>query len=178
MEVDHLISLRQAWANGVCGDDLKRLAKDPRNLRFTYWQTNRKKGFLSPTAFAEQLSAKDAKRMLSDAQSLMRDYRIQSVEDATYNRMLGFALRGATQAKAPATQVSGVLLRRIALKQVGKQTVAYVGKKAVGYAIGVGAAVEVVSLSSWAVDWLMTPTQTDRMAIRAERFKEIFEVEE
>jgi hypothetical protein len=176
MEVDHLISLRQAWASGVCGDDLKRLATDPRNLRFTYWQTNRKKGFLSPEAFAERLDPKDAERVLSDAQSLMRDYGIQSAEDAAYNRMLGIVLRDAAQVKAPAIKVSGSLLRRITFEKIGGRTVAYVGKKAVGYAIGVGAAIDVVGLSAWATDWLMTPTQTDRMAARAEMFKDIFEV--
>jgi hypothetical protein len=44
MEVDHLIPLKLAHCAGLSDEQLKRLANDPKNLRFTLWKTNRSKG--------------------------------------------------------------------------------------------------------------------------------------
>lgn len=175
VEVDHLISLRQAWASGVCGDDLKRLARDPRNLRFTHWQTNRRKGYLSPEIFVERLDAQDAENVLSDARALMRDYRIKPAQEATFDRMLAMTTSRARNTRIVTIKGTG-RLSSITWKQVNGRSVAYVGRKAVGYAVGAGVVLEAISLSSWAADWLMTPEQDDRMAARAEAFRTIFEV--
>lgn len=91
MEVDHLISLRHAWDRGVCGKDLKRLANDPRNLKFTHWRTNRAKGYSSPEDFAKTLPSSVAKKVRSDAATLMKDYKILSRDAAISRRMLSYA---------------------------------------------------------------------------------------
>ena len=78
MELDHLVSLRQAWESGVCGEDLKRFANDPLNLRPTYWRTNRTKGRMSPFSFSERLDGEVAVNVQRDALIVMRKYGIMS----------------------------------------------------------------------------------------------------
>lgn len=174
MEVDHLISLRQAWASGVCGDDLRRLARDPRNLRLTHWRTNRQKGYLAPEDFAVSLPSEIASRVLQDAEALMRDYGIRPREEAMLARMLALAERSVGHARVPLAHVSRRIVEQMTFRQVGSRTIVYVGRKAVGFAIGAGVAIEGISVANWAVGWLTTPTQTDRMAMRAEMLREIF----
>ncbi|WP_353341618.1 hypothetical protein [Pelagimonas sp. KU-00592-HH] len=83
MEVDHLVSLFHAWNSGVCGENLKRLANDPRNLRFTHWQTNRAKGALSPEEFADTLPRKVARNVLADADALRSEYNFPKIGKAS-----------------------------------------------------------------------------------------------
>lgn len=174
MEVDHLISLRQAWASGVCGKDLRRLANDPRNLRFTYWRTNRQKGYLSPEDFAARLPSDVASGILRDANALMRDYGIKSREEATLNRMLTLAEKGKGYTQVLLSQLSKPLLERLTFREIRGRTVAFIGKKAVGVAVGAGVAIEGINAANWAVGWITTPQQSKRMAARADMLREIF----
>lgn len=174
VEVDHLISLRQAWASGVCGEDLKRLARDPRNLRLTHWLTNRRKGYLSPEEFALRLPSDAANQVLRDANALMRDYGIKPREEAMLTRMLAVAKRSAGHLSIPLAAVPRRIAEQMTFRQVGGRTVAFVGKKAVGIAIGAGVAIEGISAANWAVGWLITPEQSDRMEARADELREVF----
>ena len=76
MEVDHLIALKLAWESDICGTESKRLANDPRNLRFTAWQTNRAKGMKSAEKFAETLPDTMADRVRRDAEAMRSEYRV------------------------------------------------------------------------------------------------------
>lgn len=178
MEVDHLISLRQAWASGVCGDDLRRLARDPRNLRLTYWRTNRQKGYLSPEDFALRLPNEVASRVMRDADAVMHDYGIKSREEAMLTRMLAVADRSTKHVRIPLAQISKRFAEKMTIRQIGGQAVVFIGRKAIGVAIGSGAVFEGVYAANWAVGWLITPEQTNRMAMRANVLREIFSEEE
>jgi len=173
VEVDHLISLRQAWESGVCGDDLKRLARDPRNLRLTYWRTNRQKGYLAPEEFVIRLPNDVAASVLRDARQLSREYRIATRDEALYRRLLKVAQRSTVHVRVPLSQLRGEIAERVAIRQVGGRTAVFIGGRAIGYAIGVGAAVEAVLVANWAVNWVATPKQTDLMRLRADSLREI-----
>jgi hypothetical protein len=88
VEVDHLVSLFYAYTQGVCGDDLKRLANDPRNLRFTHRQTNRAKASKSPEEFADTLPPKLAENVLSDADGLRSEYGFRPISNLSRERRL------------------------------------------------------------------------------------------
>ncbi|MDF3351930.1 hypothetical protein HKX17_17670 [Sulfitobacter sp. KE34] len=79
VEVDHLISLFYAYSQGICGDTLKRLANDPRNLRFTHRQTNRAKGSKSPEEFALSLTAPMSEQVKYDADALRAEYGLKPI---------------------------------------------------------------------------------------------------
>lgn len=177
MEVDHLISLRQAWESGICGDDLKRLANDPRNLKFTHWRTNRLKGYLQPEVFAKTRSLQVAEMVIRDAEAVRQAYPIKSHDQIYVDRMLDYATNGAPHVPFPVASLSKGVRTGILYKQVGGRTVAFVGKRAVGYAIGVGATVEVVMAAGWAADWLTSPSQDERMRERAEYLMAVLEGE-
>lgn len=81
VEVDHLVSLYYAYKQGICGDDLRRLANDPRNLRFTHRGTNRSKGSKSPEEFASSLPDVVATRVMSDADVLRSEYGLGPISD-------------------------------------------------------------------------------------------------
>lgn len=89
MEVDHLVSLSFAYRSGLCdANQLRRLANDPRNLRLTYWKTNRSKAAKSAEEFALGLrSARTAEKVLEDAASIRRDYRLPPVSNAHFLRI-------------------------------------------------------------------------------------------
>jgi len=76
MEVDHLIPLKLAHCAGLSDEQLKRLANDPRNLKFTFWLTNRSKGAKDLYSFVETLDPKIQKKILVDGVNLMNDYKI------------------------------------------------------------------------------------------------------
>lgn len=173
MEVDHLISLRQAWHSGVCGEDLKRFANDRRNLRFTYWLTNRKKGYLSPEDFATQLPDELAERVILDSQALMRDYGIRPREEAILYRMQRLAELSVAHARIPISSISSELFKKFTFRTVGGKTIVFIGKKAIGLAVGAGAVIEFISVAGWAEDLLTTPNQSSRMAARAEMLRAI-----
>ena len=177
-EVDHLISLRQAWDSGVCGSNLQRLANDPKNLRLTYWKTNRAKGYLPPDEFARNLPAPVAKKVLQDASALMRDYGIKSREQAVAGRMLSYATGPSGHVKIPSLAISPVVRKTMSTSRIGKKLVVFVGKKPVGYTVVIAVGVSVVMASAWAADWLTSPSQDERMKERAAFFLDLLEGED
>jgi hypothetical protein len=176
-EVDHLISLRQAWDSGVCGPNLQRLANDPKNLRLTYWRTNRAKGFLPPDQFARNLPAPVAKRVLQDASALMRVYGIKSREQAVAARMLAYATAPKGHVRVPASAIGPTVRNKLTKSRVGNRVVVFIGKKAIGYAVGAAVGVEVIMTCAWAADWLTSPSQDERMKQREAFFREILDGE-
>ena len=77
MEVDHLIPLKLAHCAGLSDEQLKRLANDPKNLRFTLMKTNRSKGAKDLYSFVQTLDPKMQKKVLIDGVNLMNDYEIR-----------------------------------------------------------------------------------------------------
>ena len=173
MEVDHLISLRHAWDSGVCGEDLKRLANDPRNLRFTYWKTNRSKGYLSPENFAKTRSRDVSKSIVRDANTLRTDYRIATRDKVVRARILSYALSGNNYKTIPLSSISSSVLKRITYKKINGKNVAFLAGRAIGYSVVVGLGIEAINASGWAVDWLMSPSRDERMNERAITLKAI-----
>lgn len=76
MEVDHLIPLKLAHCFGVVGDQLREFANDERNLRFTHWTTNRRKGAKGLLEFSETLAPEMQLRVLKDGIEVMEAYNI------------------------------------------------------------------------------------------------------
>jgi hypothetical protein len=77
MEVDHLIPLKIAHCAGLSEDELKKFAKDKRNLRFTYWKTNRQKAAKSLHSFSQTIeNPKIRKKILIEGSELMTEYKI------------------------------------------------------------------------------------------------------
>ena len=76
MEVDHLISLKLAHCSGLTGDKLREFANDARNLKFTFWLTNRKKGAKDLSEFSAPLPPEMRERVLIDGIEIMADYNI------------------------------------------------------------------------------------------------------
>ncbi len=175
MEVDHLVSLRQAWDSGVCGDDLKRLANDPRNIKFTHWRTNRSKGYLQPESFAKTRAPEISEMIVRDAEAVMRAYRIKPDDQIVADRMLRYVTSGAGHTRVPISAVRKEVRGRIVYKQVGGKTIAFLGKRAIGYTLGAGLGVEVIMAAGWAVEWLTSPAQDDRMKERAVHLKAVLE---
>lgn len=77
MEVDHTISMFYAYTQGVCGEDLKRLANDPDNLVLTHRSVNRSKGAKAPREFAEQLPQRERSDFLKRAQKVEKKFGIE-----------------------------------------------------------------------------------------------------
>lgn len=175
MEVDHLVSLRQAWDSGVCGEELKRLANDPRNLRFTYWKTNRAKGYLQPEVFAKTRSDAIAREITRDAEVIMREYRIKTKTQLLSGRMLFFATNGVKHIRIPISSINGSIRNKLVYRKVGEKTVVFIGKRAIGYAVGVGVGIEAVMAAGWAAGWLTSPSQDEQMKKRAEFFRFVLE---
>ena len=173
MEVDHLISLRQAWDSGVCGDDFRRLANDPRNLKFTYWRTNRTKGSQAPEIFASTRSKQVSEMIMNDANSLMKEYKIQPANSSIENRVLAYARNGVKHTSIPISALSKSVRDKIIFKKIGGETVAYFGKRAIGYAVGMATGIELIRVTVWAAEWLTSPSQDERMEERAVFFKEL-----
>ena len=74
MEVDHLIPLKLAHCLGIEGDKLRDLANDERNLKFTYWRTNRIKGAKDLFEFASTLSPEMKEQVIIDGLEVMEAY--------------------------------------------------------------------------------------------------------
>jgi hypothetical protein len=164
MEVDHLISLKEAWESGICGEDLKRLANDPRNLRFTAWRTNRTKGAKSPEEFADSLPSGMKERVLKDAEALRGEYGILSRDELLRKRIHTLKAVPVKYIKVPIDLIPPRIKLKIDFKKAGKRTILVVGKRVVGYAIGVGAAIEVLNISYWALDAVVDHTEEIRRA--------------
>jgi len=76
MEVDHLIPLKLAHCLGVDGERLRDLANDKRNLKFTYWRTNRIKGAKGLFEFASTLPDEMRERVIIDGLEVMEAYEL------------------------------------------------------------------------------------------------------
>lgn len=76
MEVDHLIPLKFAYCSGLEGEKLREFANDPRNLRFTHWLTNRRKGAKTLLEFADTLPTEMRARVLFDGMDVLLAYNL------------------------------------------------------------------------------------------------------
>ncbi len=169
MEVDHLVSLRQAWASGVCGEDLRRLARDPRNLRQTYWLTNRRKGSLTPEEFATRLPDPIAARVIQDANALMQDYGILPREAALLRRMRQISERTGTHPRIPLVDPTRRPPPRITTRAVAGRALGYVSRKFAMIPFGpTGWVYDGYFLTSWAARKISTPRQTEEMFARSQ----------
>lgn len=77
MEVDHMVALFYAYQQGVCGDELKRIANDPDNLVLTHWTVNRAKGAKPPREFALGLPANDRNRIIQRIELVEKKFQIE-----------------------------------------------------------------------------------------------------
>ncbi len=171
MELDHLVSLKQAWESGVCGEDLKRFANDPLNLRPTYWKTNRTKGRRSPLSFSESLDGKVADTVRRDALIVMRKYGILSRRELFDRKNAAHVLRMGT-VSVPFSKLaknSG----RYTLKKVGEKTVVLVGNRVVGTLTIVGGVYTTAEVSMWSYRHLFIPNRDEASKDRAAMFEKI-----
>ena len=151
MEVDHLVSLKDAWESGVCGDKLKRLANDPRNLRFTHWETNRKKGRLSPEKFVKMLPDKIAVKVLLDADVIRDEYGVFSRNEILIRKLKAIKHLPEKHITIQKNQVPAKALSKLSYEKAGSKFAIKSGKRLIGYAVGVGVTVEVIQISWWAL---------------------------
>ena len=175
MEVDHLISLREAWVNGVCNDNLKRLANDPRNLRITHWRTNRAKGITPPEVFSETLPPNVREKVRSDAAALRLEYNLVPRDKAAHRRMTSLALNGTSRVLLDKNAIPSKTKKQLTYRKARGKTVVYFGKRALGYVVIGGLVYEAVSVSTWAAILIMTPNQDERMKQRAETIRAAFD---
>jgi len=175
MEVDHLISLRQAWESGVCGKELVRLANDPRNLKFTHWRTNRTKGQKTPELFTQTLPTNIGRVVLKDADDLMLEYKIKTRGDIVEFKINQAAVGSARFVRVPVISVTSARLRELTYRTVGQRTLVFLSGRAVGYVLNTGLAIETLMISVCAFNKLTSPPQTDLMKARAEQLTTIFD---
>lgn len=171
MELDHLVSLRQAWESGVCGDDLKRFANDRLNLRPTYWRTNRLKGRMSPFSFSQQLSEDVADTVRRDAVIVMQKYGILSHRELIEQKFAALMLRMPT-IPVPLPRLSENA-GRFTLKRVGSKTLILAGKRVVGTITVVGGTYTAAEISLWSYRHLFIPDRNLASKDRAAKFEEI-----
>ncbi len=174
MEIDHLVSLKQAWENGVCGLELKKLANDPDNLRTTYWLTNRQKGRKSPVDFAKGLNGKAKINVLKDAEIIYRRYRIVSNKELIDLRFARLSAKGAIKA-ITLKKIIKKYGKNFTKKIVGKRTLYYVGGRLVAVGAGVGTAITIYEVSDWAYTNLSLPKDTEQSSQREEKMLSFFE---
>ena len=171
MEIDHLVSLKQAWESGICGEDLKRFANDPLNLKPTYWRTNRTKGMMSPFLFSEQLDGEVADAVRRDALIVMRKYGILSRRELFDRRYATHFLRSST-IPIPFSRlikISG----QYTIREIGEKTIILAGKRIVGTLTVVGGVYTAAEVSAWSYRHLFLPNRDDASKDRAAMFEEI-----
>lgn len=171
-EVDHIVSLREAYLGGVCGDELKSLAKDPENLRLTHWTINRRKGALKVEDFFanEKLSGEIQARNL--AASIRTKYGVLSKEDAFSAHVANYYVRDRKMHKSvPITSVKS--LKGLTKRQIGKRVFYFSGKRLVGYTIGIGIAAEAIILIPDGFSALGRATSTPEERRRADYILEL-----
>lgn len=166
-EVDHVVSLLEAYLGGVCGSDLKRLANDPDNLRLTHWTRNRRKAALPVEAFLEIEDVRRGAEARALAGQIRGKYRILGHEEIMTLRVSRHLSNSAGAKRiislAAARGITGVVERTIDNKKFF-----FVGKRVVGYAVGVGAAAEVVLLAPRGFELLARSLSTDDQIRRAD----------
>jgi hypothetical protein len=173
MELDHLVSLRQAWESGVCGEDLKRFANDPMNLRPTYWKTNRTKGRMSPLSFSERLDGEVAVAVRRDALTVMRKYGIVSRRELFDRKYAAHILRMGT-VSIPFSKLaenSG----RYTIRKVSEKTVIMVGTRVAGTLTMIGGVYTTAEVSVWSYRHLFVPDRDEASKDRAALFDGILD---
>jgi hypothetical protein len=77
--------------------------------------------------------------------------------------------------KIPLASINPSLLKNISYKKVNGKTIAFLGRRAIGYPVLVGLSIEAIMLAGWATDWVTSPAQDKRMKQRAIAFESILE---
>lgn len=173
MEIDHLISLKEAFDSGVCGLELKRLAQDPDNLRTTFWLTNRKKGRMSPIEFSKNLSGTSKVKFLDDAEVVYKKYKIASKRNLIDLKLRKLSAKGAVRVIS-FKKFTKKYAKKLTKKVVAKKTLYYVGGKLVAVGAIAGGAVMVYEGSDWAYTNLFLPKDTISSEKRGKVMKEFF----
>lgn len=171
-EVDHVVSLREAYLQGVCGDDLKNLAKDPDNLRLTHWTLNRRKGAMPVENFVSQNQFSDDVKTLNVAKKIRVKYGVLSGEDAFSMRVASYFSRSKIGTKIlPIMAVRS--MKGVTEKQVGKKILLFSGKRVIGFIPGVSLATGTAMLFSDGYIALGRSLSTDDEVRRAELIEEL-----
>ena len=173
MEIDHLVSLKQAYENGVCHLELKKLANDPANLRTTYWLTNRKKGRKSPVEFAKNLSGKSKIDVLRDTEIIYRKYSIASKKTLINLKLARLTAKGTAKA-ITLKKLTKKYGKKLTKKLVGNRTLYYAGGRLVAIGAVVGTAVAVFEVSNWAYTNLFLPKNTEQSSQREQKMNQFF----
>lgn len=171
-EVDHVVSLREAYLGGVCGDDLKQLAKDPENLKLTHWTNNRRKGAMTVEDFIskEQLGSDNKSRQI--ANKIRERYGVLREDDAFATHSARYFSRSDNATKVlPMAAIRK--LKGVSERQVGKRILFFAGTRLIGYAAGVGLAYESVTLISDGFVGLGRAVSTDDQVRRADYILEL-----
>ena len=174
MEIDHLVSLKQAWENGVCGLELKKLANDPDNLRTTFWLTNRQKGRKSPVEFAKGLNGKSKINVLRDTEVIYSRYSIVSKKKIIDLKFARLTAKGSAKAITMKKLVKKYG-KKLTKKIVGKRTLYYAGGRLVAVGASVGTAIAIYEVSDWAYTNLFLPKDTEQSSKREEKMANFFE---
>ena len=107
MEVDHLIPLKLAHCAGLSDEQLKRLANDPKNLRFTLMQTNRSKGAKDLYSFVQTLDPKMQKKVLIDGVSVLTDYDLP-IDSQLSRSMLKYVTNSDSALSKASQKIAGL----------------------------------------------------------------------
>lgn len=171
-EVDHVVSLREAYLGGVCGDNLKKLAKDAENLRLTHWTINRRKGALLVEDFVskEQLGGDIQARRV--ANKIRERYGVLSKDDAFSIHIANHFSRSGNGIKIlPIAAVRS--MKGISEKQIGKRILLFSGTRLIGYTAGIGLAAQAVMLIPDGFSSLGRAVSTDDEVRRADYIREL-----
>ena len=173
-EIDHVVSLREAYLGGACGDDLKRLARDPDNLRLTHWTINRRKGALLIEDFVYKASVSNKHRALKVATGIRERYGVLSREDALANQAANYFARSEGRTKIlPIAALRAA--KGVTQKVVGKRTLYFVGSRLIGYTAGIGLAIDTVTLLPDGFSALGSSVSTEDEVSRADYIKELLQ---
>lgn len=171
-EVDHVVSLREAYLQGVCGDELKKLAKDPDNLKLTHWTLNRRKGAMPVEDFVSQNKLNNDVKALKVANNIRTRYGVLSEGDAFSSRVANYFSRSNSATKVlPIATVRS--LKGVVEKQVGKNILLFSGKRLIGYIPGISLAAGTAILISDGYNALGRSVSTDDEVRRADLIEEL-----
>lgn len=171
-EVDHVVSIREAYLGGVCGDDLKKLAKDPDNLRLTHWTINRQKGALPVEDFVSQARLSGDIQVRRVADNIRERYGVLSKDDAFSTHIANYFSRSRNGTKIlPIAAVRS--MKGIVKKQVGRRILIFSGTRLIGYTVGIGLAAETIMLIPDGFNALGRAVSTDDEVRRAVYIEEL-----
>lgn len=171
-EVDHVVSLREAYLQGVCGDDLKKLAKDRDNLKLTHWTLNRRKGAMPVEDFLSQNRFNNDVKALKVANQIRTRYGVLSEGDAFSTRVANYFSRSNSVTKVlPIATVRS--MKGVVEKQVGKNILLFSGKRLIGFIPGISLAAGTAILISDGFNALGRSVSTDDEVHRADLIEEL-----